>query len=91
MPLVAPFANVTLMDFGGQVEKLPANDDDWAMFAVMVVVPGCSAVIVESGLVLVPAAMLATLELLAVKLSVPMEEPQAGTDDTPGGRPAVHA
>lgn len=49
------------------------------MVAVIVVVPGCNAVMVERGFESVPVAMLAIVELLLEKLRVPMDEPQLGT------------
>ena len=45
VPLVLPFARVTEIDFGGQVEKYPADEPDPATDAVIAVVPGNSAVI----------------------------------------------
>ena len=45
VPLVLPFASVTEIDFGGQVEKYPADEPDPAIEAVITVVPGNSAVI----------------------------------------------
>ena len=42
MPFVLPLARAILIDFGGQVEKYPADEDDCAMVAVITVVPGCS-------------------------------------------------
>ena len=56
------------------------------MVAVMEVVPGCCAV-----MTLVAELMVATVELPTEKLSVPMEDAQAGTEVTPGARPPVHA
>ena len=47
------------------------------MVAVMAVVPGCCAV-----MTLVVASMLATEEVPTLKESVPMDEPQLGTDVT---------
>jgi hypothetical protein len=46
VPAVSPLASVTEIDFGGQVEKYPAEELEPATDAVMVVVPGCPAVIV---------------------------------------------
>jgi hypothetical protein len=50
--VVLPFARVTEIDFGEQVEKYPAEDPDPAIEAVIAVVPGNSAVIwLVSGLI----------------------------------------
>jgi hypothetical protein len=46
VPEVPPLASVSEIDFGGQVEKKPADDPDVDKEAVMGVVPGCAAVIV---------------------------------------------
>ena len=59
MPEVLPLARVIEMDFGGQVEKYPAEEPEPATEAVMAVVPGCAAVIV-TWLVVVLVTMLAT-------------------------------
>ena len=56
VPFVAPFAKVTLIDFGGQVEKKPADEAEPADKTVISVVPGCAAVIW-----LVSLLMLATI------------------------------
>ena len=45
VPTVFPLAKVTLIDFGGQVEKYPADELPPATDAVITVVPGWSAVI----------------------------------------------
>jgi hypothetical protein len=47
---------VTEIDFGGQVEKYPADDPEPAIDTVMEVVPGT------------PAVMVATLELVLVEM-----------------------
>ena len=44
-PFVVPSARVTLIDFGGHVEKYPAEEPDPAIDALMAVVPGALAVI----------------------------------------------
>jgi hypothetical protein len=54
-------ASVTEIDFGGQVEKKPADDPEVDRDARMGVVPGCSAVMV---VVVVFASMLAMAVLL---------------------------
>lgn len=59
VPEVLPLASVNEIDFGGQVEKYPAEEPEPATEAVMVVVPGCAAVIV-TWLVEVLLAMVAT-------------------------------
>src|ERR1035438_5807369 len=58
VPAVLPLARVTEMDAGGQVEKYPAEEPEPATDAVMVVVPGCWAVMV-TWLVVVLVAVLA--------------------------------
>jgi hypothetical protein len=62
VPDVLPLASIIEIDFGGQVEKYPAEEPERATEAVMEVVPGCSAVIV-TWLVVVLVAMEATLGL----------------------------
>ena len=73
--MVVPFARVTEIDLGGQVEKYPADDPDPATDAVIAVVPGCSAVIW-----LVSVLIEATIALLPCKLSVPMAAVQLGIE-----------
>ena len=79
MPFVLPLARAILIDFGGQVEKYPADEDDCAMVAVMTVVPGCSAV-----MTLVVGLIVATEVLPDRKLSVPMELEHSGSVAEPG-------
>src|ERR1035441_6063569 len=84
IPLVLPLAKARLIDFGGQVEKYPAEEAVCAMVAVMTVVPGCCAVIT-----LVAELMVATAELPVAKLSVPMEEEHSGSVLEPGAQRRV--
>ena len=60
VPAVEPFASVTLIDAGGQVLKYPAEEPDPAMDAVMIVVPGNSAVIWFVSLLIVAIDAVAT-------------------------------
>src|ERR1700722_417419 len=83
-PFVLPLANAMLIDFGGQVEKYPADEDDCAMVAVITVVPGCSAVIT-----FFVGSMVAMEPLPVAKLSVPMELEHSGSVADPGAQRSV--
>ncbi len=83
-PFVLPLAKEILIDFGGQVEKYPADEADCAMAAVMTVVPGCSAV-----MTLFVGLIVATEELPLAKLSVPMELEHSGSVAEPGAQRSV--
>jgi hypothetical protein len=78
VPEVPPLASVNEIDFGGQVEKKPADDPDVDNDAVMGVVPGCSAVIV-GWFVSVFALIEAIALLFTEKLRIPTAEVQDGT------------
>jgi hypothetical protein len=70
------------MDLGGQVLKYPAEDPEPATDAVIVVVPGCAAVIT-----LVALFRVATEAVPTEYVSAPIELEQLGTEVTPGGNP----
>ena len=86
MPFVLPLAKARVIDFGGQVEKYPADEAVCARVAVMTVVPGCCAV-----MTLVAESMVATAELPVAKLNVPMEEEHSGSVLEPGAQRRVCA
>src|SRR5580698_9410761 len=83
-PFVLPLAKAMLIDFGGQVEKYPAEEADCAMVAVITVVPGCSAV-----MIFVVGSMEATPALPLAKLKVPTEFEHSGTVADPGAQRSV--
>src|ERR1700722_4361775 len=80
-PLVLPLAKAILIDWGGHVEKYPADDADCAMVAVITVVPGCWAV-----MIFVVGSMEATVELPLAKVNVPMEFEHSGSVVDPGAQ-----
>ena len=79
---MVPFS-VTEMDFGGQVEKYPAEDPEPATDAVIAVVPGCAAVIRLVALLSVATDGGAD----RVGQRADRVASNSGTEVTPGGNP----
>ena len=82
VPFVVPSARVRLIDFGGHVEKYPAEDPEPAIDALMAVVPGALAVIWLAFVL-----MVATVALPTEKLKKPIDDVQLGIEANvcPGG------